>query len=64
MGGLLSKFKETVSKSDPEPSSVPEVDDEAEEDVARKPRRRPRVDKKFLTGSLTPKRTGKKTIFS
>ena len=62
MGGLLGgKPKKITPPPVPDPSVVPVVSSEAEDFAAREQRKRSGFRQTFLTGSLTPKSTGKKT---
>ncbi len=47
----------------PDPPPIPVVSDEAGDFAAKEQRRRSGFRQTFLTGSLTPKSTGKKTTF-
>ena len=62
MGGLLggSKPKEVKAPPVPPPPPIPVVSDEAEEFAIKEQRKRSGFEQTFLTGSLTPKPTGKK----
>ncbi|GAF78492.1 unnamed protein product [marine sediment metagenome] len=61
MGGLLGgKPKEVKPPPVPPPPPVPEVQEEAEEFALKEKRGRSGFEQTFLTGSLTPKTTGKK----
>ncbi len=62
MSGLLGgKSKEVKAPPVPDPLPVPVVSDESEEFAIKEQRRRSGISKTFLTGSLTPKSTRKKT---
>ncbi len=67
MGGFLgiggkSKPKEVQAPPVPPPPPVPVVQEEAEEFALQEKRGRSGFEQTFLTGSLTPKSTGKKKL--
>ncbi len=62
MGGLFSPPKSEPIKAPPVPPPlpIPEVQEEAEEFALKEKVGRSGFEQTFLTGSLTPKSTGKK----
>jgi len=61
MGGIFSKPKTPEMPPVPPPPALPDEAPEAEEDAAKRMRRRSGFQSTLLTGSLTPE-TGKKSL--
>jgi hypothetical protein len=63
MSGLLGDTPEAIkAPAVPEPPPVPVVQDEAEEFALREEKKKSGFQSTFLTGNLTPKSTGKKSL--
>ena len=62
MSGLFDSPEEVKPPPVPDPPPVPVVEDEAEEFALKEERKKSGFQSTFLTGNLTPKSTGKKSL--